>query len=66
MDTITIKTKKPMIIISLDEYEGMKETIQLLTNSPNLPRELRKERKKMERGDFISFEDFKKKYKVKR
>ncbi|HEX7402335.1 MAG TPA: hypothetical protein VF369_09165 [candidate division Zixibacteria bacterium] len=66
MDTITIKTKKPMVIISLDEYEGMKETIQLLTKNPNLPRELRKERKKMERGDFISFEDFKKKYKVKR
>lgn len=55
-----------MVIISLDEYEGMKETIQLLTKNPNLPRELRKERKKMERGDFISFEDFKKKYKVKR
>ncbi len=66
MDTITIKTKKPMVIISLDEYESMKETIQLLTRNPNLPRELRKERKKMERGDFISFEDFKKKYKVKK
>ncbi len=66
MDTITIKTKKPMVIISLDEYEGMKETIQLLTKNPNLPRELKKERKKMERGDFISFEDFKKKYRIKR
>jgi PHD/YefM family antitoxin component YafN of YafNO toxin-antitoxin module len=65
MDTITIKTKRPMIIISLDEYEGMKETIQLLTKNPHLPRELRKERRKMEKGDFISFEDFRKKYKVK-
>jgi PHD/YefM family antitoxin component YafN of YafNO toxin-antitoxin module len=66
MDTITIKSNKPMIIISLNEYEGMKETTQLLTKNPNLPGELKKERKKMERGDFISFEDFKKKYKVKR
>ena len=65
MDTITIRSNKPMIIISLDEYEGMKETIQLLTENPNLPRELKKERKKIERGDFISFEDFKKKCKVK-
>ena len=66
MDTITIKSNKPMVIISLEEYESMKETIQLLTANPNLPRELKKERKKIERGDYISFEDFKKKYKVKR
>jgi PHD/YefM family antitoxin component YafN of YafNO toxin-antitoxin module len=66
MDTITIKTNKPMVIISLKEYESMKETIQLLTENPNLPKELKKERKKIEEGDYISFEDFKKKYKVKR
>jgi PHD/YefM family antitoxin component YafN of YafNO toxin-antitoxin module len=66
MDTITIKTNKPMVIISLTEYESMKETIRLLTENPNLPKELKKERKKIERGDYISFEDFKKKYKVKR
>jgi len=47
-------------------YESMKETIQLLTENPNLPKELKKKRKKIERGDYISFEDFKKKYKVKR
>lgn len=47
-------------------YESMKETIQLLTENPNLPKELKKERKKIERGDYISFEDFKKKYKIKR
>jgi PHD/YefM family antitoxin component YafN of YafNO toxin-antitoxin module len=66
MDTITIKSKKPMVIISLEEYESMKETIQLLTQNPNLPMELKEERKKIERGEFVSFEDFKKKYKVKR
>jgi PHD/YefM family antitoxin component YafN of YafNO toxin-antitoxin module len=66
MDTITLKSNKPMVIISLEEYEGMKETIQLLAQNPNLPEELKKERRKIERGDFISFEDFKKKYKVKR
>ena len=66
MDTITLKSNKPMVIISLEEYEGMKETIQLLAQNPNLPEELKEERRKIERGDFISFEDFKKKYKVKR
>jgi PHD/YefM family antitoxin component YafN of YafNO toxin-antitoxin module len=66
MDTITLKSNKPMVIISLEEYEGMKETIQLLAQSPHLPEELKEERKKIERGGCISFEDFKKKYKVKR
>lgn len=55
-----------MVIISLEEYEGLKESIRLLTQNPNLPKELREERKKIERGEFVSFEDFKKKYKVKR
>lgn len=64
MDTITLKSNKPMVIISLEEYEGMRETIQLLAQNPNLPEELKEERRKIERGDFISFEDFKKKYKV--
>jgi hypothetical protein len=44
----------------------MKETIQLLTLNPNLPKELREEREKIEKGEYISFEDFKKKYKIKR
>jgi PHD/YefM family antitoxin component YafN of YafNO toxin-antitoxin module len=66
MDTITLKSNKPMVIISLEEYESMKETIQLLTLNPNLPKELREEREKIEKGEYISFEDFKKKYKIKR
>jgi hypothetical protein len=40
----------------------MKETMLLLTQNPNLLKELRKERKKIEKGNYISFEDFKKKY----
>jgi PHD/YefM family antitoxin component YafN of YafNO toxin-antitoxin module len=66
MDTITLKSNKPMVIISLEEYEGMKETIELLTQNPDLPKALKEERKKIERGDYITFEEFKKKYKVKR
>jgi PHD/YefM family antitoxin component YafN of YafNO toxin-antitoxin module len=66
MDTITIKSNKPMVIISLEEYEGLKESIRLLTQNPNLPKELREEREKIEKGEYISFEDFKKKYEVKR
>ena len=64
MHTITIKSKKPLVVIPVEEYESMKETIELLSASPRLLEELREERRKMKRGDFISFEDFKRKYKA--
>lgn len=65
MHTITIKSDKPVVMISMEEYESMKETIELLSENPNLLQELEEERSKMEEGDFISFEDFKSGYKVK-
>ncbi len=64
MSTITIKSDKPMVIIPMEEYENMKETIELLAENPNLVQELKKAREEIEKGNYISFEDFKKKYKV--
>ena len=63
--TITIKSNKPIAVISIEEYESMKETIELLSQNPHLVRELKAERIRIGKGDFISFEDFKKKYRVK-
>jgi len=64
MHTITIKSDKPIVVIPIEEYESMRETIELFSANPYLLEELGEERRKMERGDFISFKDFKKKYKV--
>jgi PHD/YefM family antitoxin component YafN of YafNO toxin-antitoxin module len=64
MSTITIKTDKPMVLIPLDEYEGLKETIELLSINPNLANELKKIRDEMDQGDYITLEDLKKKYKA--
>lgn len=49
MATITIKSDKPVVLIPIDailsvikrsedEYESMKETIELLSNNPDLPK----------------------------
>lgn len=65
MNTITIKSEKPMVAIPLEDYESMKETIELLSANPCLADELGKERRKMNKGAFISLPDFKKKYEVK-
>jgi PHD/YefM family antitoxin component YafN of YafNO toxin-antitoxin module len=64
MHTLTIKSKKPLLVIPLEEYESMRETIELLSANPRLPQELREIRKRMDKGESISLDDFKKKYKV--
>ncbi len=64
MPTITVRSDKPMVLIPIEEYEDMRETIELLSENPNLVGELKKERAEIEKGNYISFEDFKKKYKV--
>ncbi|MBU1600356.1 hypothetical protein KKG61_09695 [bacterium] len=65
MDTVTIKSDKHKAIIPMEEYEGMKETIELLDQNPNLAYELKEERRQMEAGEYISYEEFKKNYGVK-
>jgi len=46
MQTITIRSDRPMVIIPIEEYEDMKETIELLSINPNLRLELTEEGKK--------------------
>lgn len=65
MHTITIRSDKPKVLISLEEYENLKETVELLSNNPNLAQELKREREKIEKGEFVILDDFRKKYKIK-
>jgi PHD/YefM family antitoxin component YafN of YafNO toxin-antitoxin module len=62
--SITIKSHKPLVVITVDEYDSMKETIELLSINPSLPAILKKERDRMDRGDYIALSDYKKKYKI--
>jgi PHD/YefM family antitoxin component YafN of YafNO toxin-antitoxin module len=64
VSTITIKVDKPMVLISIDEYEGMMETIELLAANPKLPEDIKKIRAAMKKGKKISLSDLKKKYRV--
>ncbi|HEC79262.1 MAG TPA: hypothetical protein ENI34_09025 [candidate division WOR-3 bacterium] len=61
--TIKIKSDKPLIVLSVDEYESMKETIELLTHYPDLLKELKEERKQINKGKFITLNSYKAKYK---
>ena len=59
MNTIKIESDKPVVVIPIEEYEGMKDTIELLSSCPDFARELKEEREKMDRGEYVNYKDFK-------
>jgi len=54
-----------MVLISLDEYESLKETIEILSN-PKLMCNIRRGIKEFEEGKTINWEDLKKELEAKR
>lgn len=65
MHTLTVKSDKPLVLISAEEYESMKETLELLAANPHLLQELEQERRHVVEGSYITLSAFKKKYTVK-
>ncbi len=59
MKTVTYKNKKTQ-----RQFEGVRETNELLLNNPNLPNEPRKLRKDIENGEYITFDDIKTNIKI--
>ncbi len=60
MNTIKIKSNEPVVVIPIHEYEGMKETIEILSSNPGILEELKKEREEIDKGNSVKYEDFKK------
>ncbi|MBM4048344.1 MAG: hypothetical protein FJ279_24850 [Planctomycetes bacterium] len=65
MHTVTIKSDSPLVVIPAEEYESMKETLELLAGNPNLPEELEQERRSVAQGQFVTWAEFKKKHRAK-
>lgn len=64
MHTLTITSDKPVVIIPLEEYESLLETIRLITENPNLAGELKKIKGDILKGKFTTLEDLKTKISV--
>jgi PHD/YefM family antitoxin component YafN of YafNO toxin-antitoxin module len=64
MHTITIKSSRPMVLISAAAYDGLTETVALLSANPALPAELKAVKAEMKHGQHITLQDFRKKYQV--
>ncbi len=57
MPTITIKSDKPVVVIPSDEYDALRETIEVLSNR-RLMSDIRAAIKEHEDGKSIDFEEF--------
>ena len=55
MPTLTIKSDKPVVVISVEEYESLLETIEILSN-PSLIKDIEIARKEFREGKTISLE----------
>jgi antitoxin YefM len=59
MPTFTISSKRPVIVLDVDEYESMKETIDILSN-PELMKDIEKGRQEYKEGKTISWDKLRK------
>lgn len=59
MPTLTIESDKPVVVIPVDEYESLLETIDILSN-PELVKDIEQARKEFREGKTKSWEQVKK------
>ncbi len=55
MPTLTIKSDKPVVVVPLDEYEALLETVEILSD-PTLKRDIERARKEFREGKTISLD----------
>ena len=53
--TIKIESEKPLVSLPLEDYEGMIETIEILSDNPNIVDELKKEKNEFLKGNYIYY-----------
>ena len=55
--TITISAEKPLVVISIEEYESMKETLEVLSDREIMEQIKESERARMKGEKPIDFEE---------
>lgn len=53
--TLKIESSKPVVIVPLEYYEGLMETIDILSENPKIVEELKKEKEEFLKGNFVLF-----------
>lgn len=53
---INIKSEKPLVLVPLEKYESMLETIEILSGNSNIVSELKNEKKEYSKGNYVIHE----------
>lgn len=53
---INIKSEKPLVVVPLEKYEGMLETIEILSSNNNILSDLKNEKKEFIKGNYVIHE----------
>jgi len=61
LPTLTIKSDKPMVLIPIEEYESLMETVEILSN-PSLVRDIKQGLKDIEEGRTKKLSDLRREY----
>ena len=56
--------KKPVVLVNLEEYEGMKETLDILHEDPNIKKKLKKAEEELKAGKTVSWGALKNELKI--
>lgn len=59
--TININSQKPMVLLPLEDYEALVETIEILTENPKIVNELKKEKENFLKGKYFIYNSSNKK-----
>jgi len=61
MPTLTIKSDKPMVLIPIEEYDALRETIEILSDTA-LMRDIKRGLKDFEEGKTVKLSELRRKY----
>ncbi|MCI0450058.1 MAG: hypothetical protein L0Y79_09800 [Chlorobi bacterium] len=53
--TIKIESEKPFVVLPLEDYEELIETLEILNDNPNIAEELRKEKEEFLKGNYTFY-----------
>ncbi len=56
--------KKPVVLVDVEEFEGMKETIEILQEDPDILKKLKKAEVELKKGKTTSWEKLKREFKL--
>jgi len=56
--TLTQRGRPSIVVMSVEEYESLKETIEVMKEIPVLDEEIKRAEKEYDEGSFVTLEDF--------